>query len=149
MRRFALTAAVLVLSAAPALSQSALRIDMGNTVNVLELDQYQARNELYLRQTGQRNIARVRQSGTVNSAEIHQTGRANSASLWQSGSGANTAAINQYATVAQAEGRTSRVTRSMVVDGSDSSYLSAYQNAGVSILQITRDPQPYGRLGRR
>lgn len=149
MRRFALTAAVLVLSAVPALSQSALRIDMGNTVNVLELDQYQAKNELYLRQTGQKNIARIRQTGAVNSAEIHQTGRANSTSLWQAGTGANTAQINQYATVAEAAGKTSRVSRAMVVDGSDSSYLSAYQNAGVSILQITRDPQPYGRLGRR
>lgn len=149
MRRFAMTAAALVVCAAPAFAQSNLRIDMGNAVNVLELEQSQATNQLYLRQTGQRNLASVRQYGQTNTIEIHQAGRSNTAYVGQSASGSNTASINQYDSASAAGTQYGRMSKSMTVDGSDSTYLSAYQNGGISILQITRDAQPYGRLGRR
>lgn len=150
MRRFALTAAVILLPAMPVAAQTSnLRIESNNALNITEVEQFQPTNRLELRQTGNRNIARVRQRGTVNTSDVIQTGPENSASVWQSGD-ANSVSVQQYDTVTAAlSGQSGRMNRALVVNGSDTSYLTAYQNGPVNILQITQNPQPYGRLGRR
>lgn len=151
MRRLAVFAVLALLPALPAAAQdSSLRIESNNVLNITEVEQAQSRNTLSLRQTGVRNIARVRQRGATNQIEMHQTGANNSAGIWQSATGNNTLTFNQYDTVSAATaGQDTRMNRALIIQGGETSYLTAYQNGPVNILQITQNPQPYGRLGRR